>query len=60
MGGVQFAFFSDPDGNRWVIQGATPPDIKDAHLTLRLRTAFPVCSRARSALGAVFSCLAAG
>lgn len=23
MGGVQFAFFGDPDGNRWVIQGAT-------------------------------------
>jgi hypothetical protein len=24
MGGVQFAYFGDPDGNRWVIQGATP------------------------------------
>jgi hypothetical protein len=32
MGGVQFAFLSDPDGNRWVIQGATPPEIKSAHL----------------------------
>ena len=32
MGGVQFAFFGDPDGNRWVIQGATPPDVRDAHL----------------------------
>ncbi|MDN4643104.1 VOC family protein [Arthrobacter sp. PsM3] len=32
MGGVQFAFFADPDGNRWVIQGATPSDIRDAHL----------------------------
>lgn len=25
MGGVQFAYFADPDGNRWVIQGATSP-----------------------------------
>jgi catechol 2,3-dioxygenase-like lactoylglutathione lyase family enzyme len=32
MGGVQFAFFSDPDGNRWVMQGATPPHIRAAHL----------------------------
>ncbi|WP_395399341.1 VOC family protein [Arthrobacter sp. UC242_113] len=32
MGGVQFAFLSDPDGNRWVIQGATPPQVKSAHL----------------------------
>jgi catechol 2,3-dioxygenase-like lactoylglutathione lyase family enzyme len=23
MSGVQFAYFGDPDGNRWVIQGAT-------------------------------------
>jgi catechol 2,3-dioxygenase-like lactoylglutathione lyase family enzyme len=23
LGGVQFAHFADPDGNRWVIQGAT-------------------------------------
>ncbi|MET3952812.1 VOC family protein [Arthrobacter sp. UYEF36] len=30
MGGVQFAFFADPDGNRWVIQGATPPAVRDA------------------------------
>ena len=27
MGGVQFAYFSDPDGNRWVIQGATSPAV---------------------------------
>lgn len=32
MGGVLFAFLSDPDGNRWVIQGATPPELKNAHL----------------------------
>ena len=32
MGGVQFAFFGDPDGNRWAIQGATPSDVRDAHL----------------------------
>ena len=32
MGGVKFAFLSDPDGNRWVIQGATPPEVKSAHL----------------------------
>ncbi len=32
MGGVQFAYFADPDGNRWVIQGATPSDVRDAHL----------------------------
>jgi len=32
MGGVKFAFLSDPDGNRWVIQGATPPEAKSAHL----------------------------
>ena len=32
MGGVLFAFLSDPDGNRWVIQGATPPEVKSAHL----------------------------
>ena len=31
MGGVQFAFFGDPDGNRWVIQGATPSDVRDAY-----------------------------
>ena len=29
MGGVQFAYFGDPDGNRWVIQGATPPAVRD-------------------------------
>jgi hypothetical protein len=32
MGGVQFAFLSDPDGNRWVIQGATAPDVKREYL----------------------------
>ena len=32
MGGVQFAYFGDPDGNRWVLQGATPPEVRDAHL----------------------------
>ena len=32
MGGVQFAYFGDPDGNRWVIQDATPPAVRDAHL----------------------------
>ena len=32
MGGVQFAYFADPDGNRWVLQGATVPGIRDAHL----------------------------
>jgi catechol 2,3-dioxygenase-like lactoylglutathione lyase family enzyme len=30
MGGIAFAYFSDPDGNRWVIQEATPPGITDA------------------------------
>ncbi len=30
LGGVQFAYFADPDGNRWVIQGATPPAVRDA------------------------------
>ena len=32
MGGVLFAHFGDPDGNRWVLQGATPPEVRDAHL----------------------------
>lgn len=32
MGGVQFSHFADPDGNRWVIQGAISPDVRDAHL----------------------------
>ncbi|WP_455836152.1 VOC family protein [Pseudarthrobacter siccitolerans] len=32
MGGVLFAHFADPDGNRWVLQGATPPEVRDAHL----------------------------
>ena len=30
MGGVSFAYFSDPDGNRWVIQESTPPEVKEA------------------------------
>jgi catechol 2,3-dioxygenase-like lactoylglutathione lyase family enzyme len=30
MGGTAFAYFSDPDGNRWVIQEATPPDVREA------------------------------
>lgn len=34
MGGVLFAQFSDPDGNRWVLQGAVPPAVRDAHKTL--------------------------
>lgn len=32
MGGVQFAYFGDPDGNRWVIQGATQSDVRDAYM----------------------------
>jgi catechol 2,3-dioxygenase-like lactoylglutathione lyase family enzyme len=32
MGGVLFAHFADPDGNRWVLQGATPPAVRHAHL----------------------------
>ena len=32
MGGVQFSHFADPDGNRWVIQGATSSDVRNAHL----------------------------
>ncbi|MDQ0755676.1 VOC family protein [Arthrobacter sp. B3I4] len=31
MGGIAFAYFSDPDGNRWVIQESTPPAVKDAY-----------------------------
>ncbi|MBT2532967.1 VOC family protein [Arthrobacter sp. ISL-48] len=31
MGGVLFAYFADPDGNRWVIQGETAPDVRAAH-----------------------------
>jgi catechol 2,3-dioxygenase-like lactoylglutathione lyase family enzyme len=30
MGGVQFAYFADPDGNRWVIQGSIGPGATDA------------------------------
>lgn len=33
MGGVLFAFFVDPDGNHWTLQGATPPSVRTAHLT---------------------------
>jgi hypothetical protein len=32
LGGVLFAHVADPDGNRWVLQGATPPTVKAAHL----------------------------
>jgi catechol 2,3-dioxygenase-like lactoylglutathione lyase family enzyme len=31
MGGVKFAYFADPDGNRWVLQGATPPAFRRQH-----------------------------
>ncbi|KHL02907.1 VOC family protein [Sinomonas humi] len=31
MGGVQFAFFADPDGNRWVLQGETPAETRAAY-----------------------------
>ncbi|WP_445155572.1 VOC family protein [Arthrobacter sp. Hor0625] len=31
LGGVLFAHFSDPDGNRWVLQGQTPTAVRDAH-----------------------------
>jgi len=31
MGGVKFAYFADPDGNRWVLQGATPPAVRRQH-----------------------------
>jgi catechol 2,3-dioxygenase-like lactoylglutathione lyase family enzyme len=30
MGGVQFAYFADPDGNRWVIQESIGPGATDA------------------------------
>lgn len=30
IGGIAFAYFNDPDGNRWVIQEATPPDVREA------------------------------
>jgi catechol 2,3-dioxygenase-like lactoylglutathione lyase family enzyme len=33
MGGVLFAFFDDPDGNRWTLQSETPPDVRTAHLS---------------------------
>jgi catechol 2,3-dioxygenase-like lactoylglutathione lyase family enzyme len=30
LGGVAFAYFSDPDGNRWVIQETVQPAVKEA------------------------------
>jgi catechol 2,3-dioxygenase-like lactoylglutathione lyase family enzyme len=30
MGGIAFAYFKDPDGNRWVLQETTPPDVGEA------------------------------
>lgn len=30
MGGIAFAYFSDPDGNRWVLQETTDPEVKEA------------------------------
>ncbi|MET3810330.1 VOC family protein [Arthrobacter sp. UYEF3] len=30
MGGIAFAYFNDPDGNQWVIQESTTPDVKEA------------------------------
>lgn len=33
MGGVLFAHFSDPDGNRWVLQEETPSAVRDAHMS---------------------------
>lgn len=30
MGGIAFAYFSDPDGNRWVLQESTSPAVKEA------------------------------
>ncbi|WP_458780404.1 VOC family protein [Arthrobacter sp. D3-16] len=32
LGGVQFAYFADPDGNRWVLQGAIPAAARETHL----------------------------
>jgi catechol 2,3-dioxygenase-like lactoylglutathione lyase family enzyme len=32
LGGVQFAYFADPDGNRWVLQEAVSPEFRAAHL----------------------------
>ncbi|WP_461173233.1 VOC family protein [Arthrobacter sp. Z1-9] len=31
LGGVQFAYFADPDGNRWVLQGAISADVRASH-----------------------------
>jgi catechol 2,3-dioxygenase-like lactoylglutathione lyase family enzyme len=30
LGGIAFAYFSDPDGNRWVIQETVQPAVKEA------------------------------
>jgi catechol 2,3-dioxygenase-like lactoylglutathione lyase family enzyme len=30
IGGIAFAYFSDPDGNRWVLQETTDPEVKEA------------------------------
>jgi catechol 2,3-dioxygenase-like lactoylglutathione lyase family enzyme len=30
LGGIAFAYFSDPDGNRWVIQESTSPEVEEA------------------------------
>jgi catechol 2,3-dioxygenase-like lactoylglutathione lyase family enzyme len=32
LGGVLFAHFMDPDGNRWVLQGTTAPEVRAAAL----------------------------
>jgi catechol 2,3-dioxygenase-like lactoylglutathione lyase family enzyme len=32
MGGVLFAHFADPDGNRWVLQESTRPGVRDAQI----------------------------
>ena len=31
LGGVLFAYFSDPDGNRWIMQEQTPPALREAN-----------------------------
>lgn len=30
IGGIAFAYFSDPDGNRWVLQETTDPEVQEA------------------------------
>ncbi len=32
LGGVRFAYFADPDGNRWVLQEAVQPEFRAAHV----------------------------